>query len=42
MSKLTGINVLGSILMVQEAINRFGAEGGSIINLSSIVGSHPV
>jgi 3-oxoacyl-[acyl-carrier protein] reductase len=42
MSKLTGINVLGPILMVQEAINRFGAEGGSIINLSSIVGSHPV
>jgi 3-oxoacyl-[acyl-carrier protein] reductase len=36
------INVLGSILMVQEAIKRFGAEGGSIINLSSIVGSHPV
>jgi 3-oxoacyl-[acyl-carrier protein] reductase len=36
------INVLGSILMVQEAIKRFGAGGGSIINLSSIVGSHPV
>jgi 3-oxoacyl-[acyl-carrier protein] reductase len=36
------INVLGSILMVQEAIKRFGAEGGSVINLSSIVGSHPV
>jgi NAD(P)-dependent dehydrogenase (short-subunit alcohol dehydrogenase family) len=28
--------------MVQEAIKRFGVEGGSIINLSSIVGSHPV
>jgi len=28
--------------MVQEAINRFGAEGGSVINISSIVGSHPV
>jgi 3-oxoacyl-[acyl-carrier protein] reductase len=36
------INVLGTILMVQEAINRFGADGGSIINLSSIVGSHPI
>jgi 3-oxoacyl-[acyl-carrier protein] reductase len=36
------INVLGSILTVQEAVKRFGAEGGSIINLSSIVGSHPV
>jgi 3-oxoacyl-[acyl-carrier protein] reductase len=36
------INVLGAILMVQESIKRFGGEGGSIINLSSIVGSHPV
>jgi 3-oxoacyl-[acyl-carrier protein] reductase len=36
------INVLGSILTVQEAIKRFGADGGSVINLSSIVGSHPV
>jgi len=34
------INALGSILTIQEAIKRF-AEGGSIINLSSIVGSHP-
>jgi 3-oxoacyl-[acyl-carrier protein] reductase len=36
------INVLGTILTVQEAIKRFGADGGSVINLSSIVGSHPV
>jgi NAD(P)-dependent dehydrogenase (short-subunit alcohol dehydrogenase family) len=37
------INVLGAILTVQEAIKRFGADGGSIINLSSsIVGSYPV
>jgi 3-oxoacyl-[acyl-carrier protein] reductase len=36
------INVLGVILTVQEAIKRFGSDGGSIINLSSIVGSHPV
>src|SRR5258705_236234 len=36
------INVLGAILTVREAIKRFGADGGSIINLSSIVGSHPV
>jgi 3-oxoacyl-[acyl-carrier protein] reductase len=36
------VNVLGSLLMMQEAIKRFGVEGGSIINLSSIVGSHPV
>jgi 3-oxoacyl-[acyl-carrier protein] reductase len=27
---------------VQEAIKHFGPDGGSIINLSSIVGSHPV
>jgi NAD(P)-dependent dehydrogenase (short-subunit alcohol dehydrogenase family) len=33
---------LGAILTVQEAIKRFGADGGSIINFSSIVGSHPV
>ena len=36
------INVLGTILMVQEAVKRFGVDGGSIVNLSSIVGSHPV
>lgn len=36
------INVLGALLTVQEAVKRFGPDGGSIINLSSIVGSHPV
>ena len=36
------VNVLGAILTVQEAVKRFGADGGSMINLSSIVGSHPV
>jgi 3-oxoacyl-[acyl-carrier protein] reductase len=36
------INVLSVILTVQEAIKRFGPDGGSVINLSSIVGSHPV
>ncbi len=36
------INVLGAIFTVQEAVKRFGADGGSIINLSSIVASHPV
>src|ERR1700746_1264002 len=35
-------HVLGLIFTVQEAIKRFGSGGGSIINLSSIVGSHPV
>src|SRR5438128_2932012 len=36
------INVLGAILTVQEAIKRFGEDGGSIINISSSVGLHPV
>lgn len=36
------INVFGAILTVQEALKWFGADGGSIINLSSIVGSHPI
>jgi len=36
------INVLGSIVTVQEAVKRFGSDGGSIINISSIVASHPV
>jgi 3-oxoacyl-[acyl-carrier protein] reductase len=36
------INVLGTILLIQQAIKRFGPEGGSVINLSSIVGSFPV
>jgi 3-oxoacyl-[acyl-carrier protein] reductase len=35
------INVLGSIVTVQEAVKRFGPDGGSIINISSIVASHP-
>src|ERR1700746_1093025 len=30
------VNVLGTILAVQEAMQRFGPDGGSIINLSSI------
>ena len=36
------INVLGTILTTKEAIKRFGTDGGSIINLSSLVGSYPV
>jgi len=31
------INVLGLLLASQEAVKRFGAEGGSIINISSVV-----
>jgi 3-oxoacyl-[acyl-carrier protein] reductase len=34
-------NVLGSILAVQEALKHFGPEGGSVINISSVVGSSP-
>jgi 3-oxoacyl-[acyl-carrier protein] reductase len=36
------INVLGTILATQEALNHFGPQGGSVINLSSVVGRHPV
>src|SRR5260370_27660092 len=36
------INRPGALLTVQESIKRFGTDGGSIINLSSIVGPHPV
>ena len=36
------INVLGSMWTVQEAVKRFGSDGGSIINISSIVASHPI
>jgi 3-oxoacyl-[acyl-carrier protein] reductase len=34
------VNVLGTILTIQEAIRQFGFEDGSVINVSSIVGSH--
>src|SRR3979411_2591349 len=36
------INVLGTILTVQEAIKRFGADGGSLVNLNSIRRPHRV
>ncbi len=35
--KLFDLNVLGLILSVQEAAKHFGPEGGSIINISSVV-----
>jgi 3-oxoacyl-[acyl-carrier protein] reductase len=35
------INVLGPILTTLEALKHFGATGGSVINISSIVGSNP-
>ena len=34
------INVLGPILTIQEAIRQFGFEGGRVINISSLAGSH--
>ena len=34
------VNVLGTVLMMQAALKHFPAEGGSIVNISSIVGSH--
>jgi 3-oxoacyl-[acyl-carrier protein] reductase len=40
--KQFNLNVLGLLLTTQEAVKFFGAEGGSIINISSIVGPMPV
>src|SRR2546421_259946 len=36
------LNVLGLLLTTQEAVKLMGADGGSIINVSSIVGPMPV
>jgi 3-oxoacyl-[acyl-carrier protein] reductase len=36
------INVLGTILAVQQAIKHFPVEGGSIVNISSIASKSPV
>ncbi|PKA14656.1 SDR family NAD(P)-dependent oxidoreductase [Leptospira haakeii] len=35
-------NVLGPILATQESLNHFSPEGGSVINISSIVSDNPV
>jgi 3-oxoacyl-[acyl-carrier protein] reductase len=35
------LNVLGLLLTTQEAVKHFGAEGGSIVNIRSIVGPMP-
>jgi 3-oxoacyl-[acyl-carrier protein] reductase len=37
-----GINVLGPLLAIQEALKHFPAEGGSIVNISSIASESPV
>jgi 3-oxoacyl-[acyl-carrier protein] reductase len=39
---LFNLNVLGLLLTTQEAIKLIGQEGGSVINISSIVGQMPV
>lgn len=36
------VNVLGTLLATREALPYFGAEGGSVINLSSISSANPV
>jgi 3-oxoacyl-[acyl-carrier protein] reductase len=36
------LNVLGLLLTTQEAVKRFGDNGGSVINISSIVGPMPI
>jgi 3-oxoacyl-[acyl-carrier protein] reductase len=36
------INVLGTMLAVQQAVRHFPAEGGSIVNISSIASESPV
>ncbi len=40
--KQFNLNVLGLLLTTQEAVKHIGPEGGSIINISSIVGPMPV
>ena len=36
------INVLGTLLATQEALNHFGPNGGSVINISSVTSANPV
>ena len=35
------INVLGPLLVTQEAVKHFGPQGGSVINVSSVVSTNP-
>ena len=39
--KMFNLNVLGLILATQEAVKHFGPDGGSIINISSVVATSP-
>lgn len=36
------INVLGTILASQQAVSQFGSDGGSIINVSSVISESPM
>src|SRR5207244_1474808 len=40
--KLFNLNVLGLILASQEAVKHFGPDGGSIVNISSVVSTYAV
>lgn len=40
--KQFNLNVLGLLLTTQEAVKHFPSTGGSIVNISSVVGPHPV
>jgi 3-oxoacyl-[acyl-carrier protein] reductase len=40
--KQFNLNVLGLLLTTQEAVKNFGPNGGSVINLSSVVGVNPL
>jgi 3-oxoacyl-[acyl-carrier protein] reductase len=39
--KQFNLNVLGTLLTTQEALKYFGSAGGSVINISSVVGINP-
>ena len=40
--KQFNLNVLGLLLTTQEAVKHFTPAGGSVVNISSVVGRHPV
>jgi 3-oxoacyl-[acyl-carrier protein] reductase len=39
--KQFNVNVLGTFLAIREALKHFGEDGGSIVNVSSILSTHP-
>ncbi|TCM20346.1 3-oxoacyl-[acyl-carrier protein] reductase [Novosphingobium sp. PhB165] len=39
--KQFNVNVLGYFLAIREAVRHFGEDGGSIVNISSILSTHP-